>query len=184
MDLQRRIWSQKGIVLISLTVMVIFFLMGTASPLMSNLPDSVPMRAVSANEFFLQVFGNNFLAGLAILLGSVSYCVISFCVVGYSAFTIGVSFMTFASTHTLFDAFILIAPHGVIEIIWVCLLTLSASEISRGLYEFLAEKDAGTTVNINGNVYRRIMISFILIVLGAFIEAFVSLPIYLCFINR
>lgn len=169
------LWSERGVILTTITLMILFFLIGTSAS-EGQFPE--PRSAIGSAEamtFFLKICRNNLVAASVILLGSISYCIISFSVVGYSSFTIGTVFMDFYRGHGMLDSLALIFAHGVIEMTWLVLLMVSAYDISNMLSNFLKN----TSAFKGKRTYGRIALAFLLVIFGAFVEAFVSIPLYL-----
>lgn len=178
MDSRKGIWSRRGVLLLTFLLMIVFFVLGTyfSKEEISNL--TISDRRDVDIDFFIRILKNNMLAGLGILLGSISYCVISFSIISYSAFTIGVAFMSFAKSHSIYKSFALLMLHGSIEIIWLSLLILCAYDISNKLYEFLKDDQLKPMHVVNKETFTKIVISIFLITAGAYTEAYISIPFY------
>jgi uncharacterized membrane protein SpoIIM required for sporulation len=171
------LWNEKGVAVLALIVIAVFFFIGVR---VSDVNFIEPNSGSIANTqpFLFKILKNNFLVGIYIIIGSISYCIISFSVLGYSAFTIGSIFQGFAKTYSTADATILILPHGLIELIWLILLTVCSYNISNSLFSFLKNQDIQPNQIISKTTFKRLTIACLLIVVGAIVEVYFTIPIF------
>ena len=148
----------------------------------TNLSFSQKLASDSKRVSITKILVNNLIVASLMAVGSITYGLIGLVMVFHNGYIISLFFVSFMETYGFRSAFLLLAPHGTIELVWLFILFKTSIILGDRLFSFLNNK-----IEINQILSREIklnyLISLILVFVSGLIETFASKNIALYFNN-
>ena len=160
---------------------LIFIICCTASAFFyQHLDSSINNYSKSINEselsFLRIVLINNATIFIYLLLGVFSFSIFSFCVFILNGISVTTSFIYFSKKIGLYKAAILVFPHGLIELTWLIGITAFSLYLSFYLKKLFDTSFTDNTF-FRKLFSRRLLYLFVLLIISAFIESFLTFSI-------
>jgi len=134
----------------------------------------------NVDHVFLDILVRNASFSCVILLGALFFNVSTVCLIAFNGYSWGLSFMQVFCLAGGKTAFILFAPHGLIELVWITISVQISVKLSMVILDLFRNKILPSIfIQEIKKQLPKLGICFVLIMIGALVESFITPYLYL-----
>jgi uncharacterized membrane protein SpoIIM required for sporulation len=129
------------------------------------------------SSFFLlgRIFIKNTTFAILLIMGSLFFNISTFSLVAFNGYSWGHSFREVLCQTDIKTTLLIFSPHGILEIVWICLFAKISVNISISLVDLLRNKILSTIfIDSLKLLYPKLFLGFFLIFTSAVIEVFLT----------